>query len=211
MGKFSHLFLDIGEVLLTNGWDTDSRKRAAAKFKLEWKEFEERHQEMAGKFEVGKITIDEYLKKAVFTKKRSFTADEFKHFMFGESKPYPQMLELTHRMKKEHGFKVFAISNESREINAYRIQKFKLDSLMDGFISSCYVHFRKPEPEIFLVALDITQAKPEKSIYIENTPLYVEVAQVMGFRSILHKDYTSTCEKLASLGLQVGESKRPAA
>ncbi len=32
------LFLDIGGVLLTDGWDHHARKRAAKKFKLEWTE-----------------------------------------------------------------------------------------------------------------------------------------------------------------------------
>jgi hypothetical protein len=37
------LFVDIGGVLLTNGWDHQERKRAAANFKLHWEAMEERH------------------------------------------------------------------------------------------------------------------------------------------------------------------------
>jgi len=37
------LFLDIGGVLLTDGWDHHARKRAATNFKLELAEIEERH------------------------------------------------------------------------------------------------------------------------------------------------------------------------
>ena len=37
------VFLDIGGVLLTNGWDHDARKRAATTFKLELAEMEDRH------------------------------------------------------------------------------------------------------------------------------------------------------------------------
>ena len=35
------MFLDIGGVLLTNGWDHHARKRAATNFKLEWAEMED--------------------------------------------------------------------------------------------------------------------------------------------------------------------------
>jgi uncharacterized Fe-S radical SAM superfamily protein PflX len=37
------LFVDVGGVLLTNGWDHHARRRAVAKFKLDWAEMEERH------------------------------------------------------------------------------------------------------------------------------------------------------------------------
>ena len=37
------LFLDVGGVLLNNGWDHHARRRAAQHFKLKWAEMEERH------------------------------------------------------------------------------------------------------------------------------------------------------------------------
>ena len=48
------LFLDIGGVLLTNGWDHQARKRAAAHFKLEWDEEEVLHHLMFAAYEEGK-------------------------------------------------------------------------------------------------------------------------------------------------------------
>ena len=38
------LFVDIGGVLLTNGWDHHARRRAAKHFKLNWPEMQERHE-----------------------------------------------------------------------------------------------------------------------------------------------------------------------
>ena len=37
------LFLDVGGVLLTSGWEQHARKRAATPFKLEWAEMNSRH------------------------------------------------------------------------------------------------------------------------------------------------------------------------
>jgi putative hydrolase of the HAD superfamily len=102
----------------------------------------------------------------------------------------------------KHGLKIFVVSNEARELNAYRIRKFKLDSFVDSFISSCLVHLRKPDAEIFRLALDIAQADPKKVIFIENTPMFVQIAEDCGITSILHTDYRSTCAKLAFLGLK---------
>ena len=199
--KVSCLFLDIGGVLLSDGWDHHARKRAATKFKLEWAELEQRHQLNFSTFEEGRLTFREYLERVVFYKKRPFSHAEFRRFIFAQSTPYPEMIELVGRLKRHYALKVAVVSNEARELNAYRIRQFKLDRVVDCFVSSCFVHLRKPDAEIFRLALDIAQARAGQVVYLENTPLFVQVAQGLGIRSILHEDYRSTREKLAALGL----------
>jgi putative hydrolase of the HAD superfamily len=203
------LFLDIGGVLLTNGWDRPARKRAATNFKLELTEMEDRHHLTFDTYEAGKLTLEEYLDRVVFYQKRSFTRAQFRRFMFEQSKPYPEMIKLVSQLKVRHGLKIAVVSNEGRELNAYRIQKFKLDGFVDFFISSCFVHLRKPDAEIFRLALDIAQAPSRQVVYIENTPIFVQVAEGLGIRSILHTDYRSTCAKLSSFGLQNDEGVHP--
>jgi putative hydrolase of the HAD superfamily len=203
LGKpITALLLDIGGVLLTDGWNHDARKRAATHFKLEWAEMEERHRLTFETHEEGKLTFEEYLGRVVFYQKRPFTRAQFRRFMFAQSKPYPEMISLVAQLKVRHGVKVAVVSNEGRELNAYRIRKFKLDGFVDSFISSCFVHVRKPDADIFRLALDIAQAPAREVLYIENTPMFVQVAEGLGIRSILHTDYRSTCEKLASFGLE---------
>ena len=141
----------------------------------------------------------------IFHKKRLFTRAQFRRFMFAQSKPYPEMIELVARLKVRHGLKIAVVSNEARELNAYRIRKFKLDKFVDSFISSCFVHVRKPDADIFRLALDIAQAPARQVIYIENTPIFVQIAEGLGIQSILHTDHRSTCAKLASFGLEVAE------
>ncbi len=199
------LFLDIGGVLLTNGWDHDARQRAAANFKLELAEIEDRHHLTFDTYEEGKLTLQEYLDRVIFYQKRPFTRAQFRRFMFAQSKPYPEMIELVTQLKIRYGLRIAVVSNEARELNAYRIRKFKLDRFVDGFISSCFVHVRKPDTDIFRLALDISQAPAPKVVYIENTPMFVQIAEGLGIRSILHTDYRSTRAKLASFGLEIDE------
>jgi len=199
------LFVDIGGVLLTDGWDYHARKRAATTFRLERAEMEDRHHLTFETFEEGKLTLEEYLSRVVFYQKRPFTRAQFRIFMFAQSKPYPKMIELIRRLKARYGLKIVAVSNEARELNSHRIRKFKLDGFVDAFISSCFVHVRKPDTDIFRLALDIAQAPARQVVYVENTPMFVQIAEGFGIRSILHTDYKSTCAKLASLGLQNDE------
>lgn len=199
------MFLDIGGVLLTDGWDHHARKRAATKFKLDLAEMEDRHHLTFDTYEEGKLTPKEYLGRVVFYEKRPFTLAQFRKFMFAQSKPHPEMIELIRNLKAKYGLKIAVVSNEARELNAYRIRKFKLNKFVDFFISSCFVHVRKPDADIFRLALDIAQTPVREVVYIENTPMFVQVAEGLGIRSILHTEYTSTREKLASFGLEVVE------
>jgi putative hydrolase of the HAD superfamily len=200
--EITTLFLDVGDVLLNDGWDHHARRRAAKNFKLPWAEMEARHLLTFETHEEGKLTFEEYLSRVVFYEKRPFTRAQFRSFMFIQSKACPRMIELVSRLKDRYRLKIAVVSNESREVNAYRIRKFKLDGFVDSFISSCFVHIRKPDADIFRLALDIAQAPARQVLYIENTPMFVQIAEGLGIRSILHTDYTSTCTKLAAFGLR---------
>jgi putative hydrolase of the HAD superfamily len=203
--EITTLFLDIGGVLLTDGWSHESSKRAAKTFGLNFKELNNRHSEALGTYELGKLTFEEFLSRVVFYEKRPFTPAQFRKFMFAQSKPYPKMIELVRTLKAKYGLKVLVVSNEGRGLNEYRIRKFKLNELVDSFISSCYVQLRKPDADIFRVALDTAQVTANQAIFIDNTLMFVQIAEGLGIRSILHMDYRSTCAKLASFGLEVAE------
>lgn len=195
------LVLDIGGVLLINGWDHDARKLAAVNFNLNLEEMEDRHHLTFDTYEEGKLTMAEYLDQVVFYEERKFTPIQFQNFMFDQSHPYPEMIELIRLLKARYGLKIVVVNNEARELNEYRIQKFKLDKVADFFISSCFVHLRKPDADIFRLALDIAQTPSRKVIYIENTLMFVQIAEGLGIQSNPHTDYKSTCAKLSASGL----------
>ena len=199
------LFLDIGGVLLTDAWTHDGRKRAAANFNLDLAEMEDRHHLTFDTYEEGKLTLDEYLGRVVFHEERPFTRAQFRAFMLAQSEAHPEMIDLVTQLKVRHGLKIAVVSNEGRELNAYRINEFKLDEFVDFYISSCFVHVRKPDADIYRLALDIAQVPARQVVYIENTPMFVQVAEGLGIRSILHTDYTSTCTQLDSFGLPNGD------
>src|SRR5689334_9915551 len=106
------IFTDIGGVLLTNGWDRGCRRKAIDIFKLDEEETEERHHLCFDTLEVGKITLDEYLDRVVFYRRRSFSRKQFKQFMFDQSKPLPGMIPHLVKLKKKYNLKIAVVSNE---------------------------------------------------------------------------------------------------
>ena len=196
------LFLDIGGVLLTNGWGNESRKLAAEKFKLDIPEMESRHGIAFETYELGKITLDQYLDITVFYEHRTFSKDEFREFMFSQSQPYPEMIELIKRLKKRYGLKIVAVSNEARELNTYRIEEYKLAGFIDFFVSSTFVHLRKPDIDIYKLALDMTQSQPEETLCIDDICVFIKVAESLGIRGICHINYETTCKELQSFGFE---------
>jgi putative hydrolase of the HAD superfamily len=201
--QITTLFLDIGGVLLTNGWDRHARMQAAKTFRIDSDEMDERHHLTFDTYEEGKLSLEEYLKRVVFFEKRSFSMEEFRTFMFSRSQPYNEMIDLVRVLKAHYHLMTVAVSNEGRELTRYRIQQFSLHEIIDAFVSSCFVHYRKPDRDMYHIALDISQAAPEQVVYIDDRRLFVEVAEGMGICGIHHTSYQTTHKALDELGLKV--------
>jgi putative hydrolase of the HAD superfamily len=197
------LFLDIGGVMLTNGWDRKSRAAAARNFEIDLDDLSDRHRMTFDTYESGKLDLNEYLMRTVFYKDRPFTPEQFRNFMFGQSVAYPEMIQLVRDLKARYGLKIAVVNNEGRELNEHRIRQFKLNEFVDFFISSCFVHFRKPDADIWKVALDIAQVPRENVVYIDDRLMFVQVAEGLGLRGINHKTYEQTKAQLAGLGLEL--------
>ncbi|MBC7535960.1 MAG: HAD-IA family hydrolase [Ferruginibacter sp.] len=196
--KITTLFLDIGGVLLTNGWGRSSRALAAQKFKLDIVEINERHHLCFDTYEMGKLSMDEYLKQVIFYENRDFSSDEFKTFIYAQSQPLGDHIAFFKALKATHGLKVFAVNNEAKEMNEYRIRQFELYSLFDAFVSSCYVGLRKPDKDIFHLACDLAQVSPEQAIMIDDRQMFVDVAAGIGLNAMQFDTLENAKEKINS-------------
>jgi putative hydrolase of the HAD superfamily len=205
MAEVSTLFWDNGGVILTNGWDRDSRQRAVEKFHLDWADFEDRHELMLHTFETGELSLDDYLRRTVFYRPRPFTVEDFKTFMFQQSQPFPESLDFLAALARTRRYMLASLNNESLEINEYRIAQFKLRDYFEAFFSSCYLGLRKPGAEIYSRALQITQRKPEECVLIDDRGLNLECAQEMGMQTIQFKNVAQLRGDLADLGITANE------
>jgi len=195
------LFLDIGGVLLTNGWDTALRKQTAEHFNVDYSELDHRHRVTYDTYEEGKMSLETYLRQIIFFEPRSFTTADVQNYILEQAEPYQDTIDLVQRLKAVYGLKIAVVSNEGREIAEDRIARFHLKDFVDFFIVSAFVHFRKPDLDIYRLALDVAHVQPEQVAYIEDRPLLCEVAAELGIHSVLNRSAAETREILARLGL----------
>jgi len=195
------LFWDVGGVLLTNAWDRTQRTAALEHFHLDEEEFHDRHEMVVSSFERGKISLDEYLERTVFYRTRPFSREEFRQFMYGLSQPLPETLDFARSLAESGRYAMGTINNESRELNLYRIDKFGLRGIFRIFVSSCFVGFRKPERDIYRVALEITQCPPEECCFIDDRSLNLECAQKLGMMTIEMQTVERLRQELSNLGV----------
>lgn len=205
MGNIAALFWDIGGVLLSNGWDEPARAEAARRFSLDLPDFEQRHRRAEDEFETGKITLETYLDRTVFFRERPFDRDQFKNFIFAQSRENRENKEtrvLLDELTATRRYFLAALNNESEELNTYRIRKFDLTRNFTAFFASCYLRVRKPDPLIYRLALGIAQRAPEECIFIDDRPANLEPAKALGIRAILFRSAEELRASLAESGVR---------
>ncbi len=196
------IFWDVGGVLLTNAWDRTQRTAALEHFHLDEEEFHDRHELVVSSFERGKITLDEYLDRTVFYRARPFTREAFRDYMFSLSQPFPEVIEFARTLRDSGKYFMGTINNESRELNYYRIEKGGLRQIFQLFISSCFVGFRKPEKDIYRLALETTQISAEECCFVDDRALNLECAVKLGMQTIEMQTIAQLREDLDKLGVR---------
>jgi putative hydrolase of the HAD superfamily len=197
------LFFDVGGVLLSNGWDRNTRRQTAAKFQFDWDAFEERHELVVADFETGRIHLDEYLDRTVFHDPRAFSREEFKAHLLQQSQPDPEALAVAAGLAATRRYLMATLNNESAELNAYRIRQFHLRDYFMAFFTSCYLGLRKPDARIYRMAIDLTQRVPEECVFVDDRPLNVDGARRTGMRAIRFENAGQLRRDLAAAGVEL--------
>jgi putative hydrolase of the HAD superfamily len=198
MPEVTAIFWDVGGVILSNGWDRPDRSKAVKKFGLDWEEFEDRHELASPAYEAGQITLDTYLQRTVFYRKRDFTREEFLDFMFAQSEELPESRAVLTEVAKTGKYLLATLNNEGLELNEHRIREFHLRREFQAFFSSCYLHIRKPDEGIYRLALEVTQRHPDECLFIDDRELNVECARQLQMRTIHFKNAAQLQQELAA-------------
>ncbi len=196
------IFWDLGGVLLTNGWDRPARGRSCAHFALDCYDFEDRHEQVVGDFETGRMDLETYLDRTIFYQPRPFSKTDFRAFMFGQSQEDTDALDFVRRLHAAGTYRLAVVNNESYELNAYRIERFRLRECFDLFFSSCFVRVRKPDPGMYRLALEVTQTPAASALLVDDRAINVEAAKGTGMQTIRYRGLDQLRAFLAEIGVQ---------
>jgi epoxide hydrolase-like predicted phosphatase len=194
------LFWDMGGVALTNGWDMDQRSRVLGRLGVNLEAYEEVHDRANYYWERGLITAEDFFSQTVLkpNPQLDLTFDILWPQVCAESKVlHPEVLDMLAELKQAGRYRMATLNNESRELNEYRLDNFKLRSLFDYFICSGYVHEMKPNAGIFHSAIDISGYHAEQTLLIDDKKENCDAAAALGMQTIVFESPSQLIAELA--------------
>ena len=197
------IFFDIGGVLLTDGWDHGSRRAAAETFRLDWEEYNQRHETVADKLETNRLSLADYLDLAIFDRPRNFTREQFRAFIFAQSQPKPEAIEIAKQLAESGKYFMATINNEVMELNEYRLANFGLRKYFSVFFSSCFMGLRKPDEPIYRAVLQMVQRDPEECLFIDDREINLEAPRKLGMPTIHFQDASALRAALRDHGVAI--------
>ena len=200
------LFWDIGGVALTNGWDADQRARVLGRLGVDLAAYEEVHERANFYWERGLINAEDFFSQAVLkpNPKLGLTFDMLWPQVCAESKVlHAEVLDRMAELKQTGRYRMATLNNESRELNEYRLDAFKLRSLFDYFVCSGYVHEMKPMPGIFNAAIDISGFPAAAALLIDDKKENCAAAAALGMQTIVFESPVQLMAALADFGIQI--------
>ena len=201
MGAITTIFFDIGGVCLSNGWDHEQRQAVAAALGFDYESFDSRHRQVVDSLERGELTLEDYLSWTLFYEPRPFTREDVVQAIQQLSTPFAETLQIVKKLHDSHRYLLATINNESRELNEYRIQRFELCNLFTAFFTSCYLGLVKPQPAHYRRAMQITQRAPDECLFVDDRPMNVEVARILGMHPIQFKGAAQLEAELRAAGV----------
>jgi HAD superfamily hydrolase (TIGR01509 family) len=200
------IFWDLGGVVLTNGWDPGQRKRVLSRLGVNLEAYEELHDRANYYWERGLLTAKDFFSQTVLlpNPKLDLTFDMLWPQVCAASKVlHPECLDMLAELKQMGRYRIATLNNESRELNEYRLDAFKLRSLFDYFICSGYVHEMKPNLGIYKSAIDISGFAASSALFIDDKPENCAAAEAVGMHAIRFESPAQLCTALVEYGIQL--------
>jgi putative hydrolase of the HAD superfamily len=201
MKPITTIFFDIGGVCLSNGWDHEQRQVLAQQLGFDYPSFDSRHRQVVDSLERGQLTLEEYLRWTLFYEPRTFSMQQAIDAIERLSTPFDETLAIVRALRDSGNYLLATLNNESRELNEYRIERFGLRDLFSAFFSSCYLGLLKPQPEHYRRAMQITQCPAEQCLFIDDRPMNIEVARILGMQPIQFTGADQLTADLRAIGI----------
>lgn len=113
----------------------------------------------------------------------------------------PENVEVLRKL--EHSdYELFGLTNWSAETFPYALENYDFFDVFKGkIVVSGTEELIKPDPKIWEVLLERYQLKSEESVFIDDNPKNIEVAETLGFLTVHIQQETNLEKELRNLGL----------
>lgn len=178
------VIFDLGGVLVD--YPADGMRAYYAKYLgVEEKAFFGEFKNLEEDFQKGKIS-EKRLWEKVCRKLKVNTPESNSLWINGFKSSYKEKKEIFAfaDLLKAKGFLIGLLSNTEPPVVNF-IKNRRIYKCIDKMTCSCEAGFRKPEREIYELALKRLGVKPEESIFVDDIKEYVEKAGKIGINSIL--------------------------
>lgn len=134
-------------------------------------------------FMLGEISEDKYWENFLRRSKLNLGIDKLKLCVRNQLYPIEGTEEIIRALRPN--YKLAIISNNSREWSKYIREKYDILDLFDEVIFSAEVGLKKPDPHIYELALEKLKSLPEKCLFIDDKKRNTDVAEKLGFKTII--------------------------
>jgi len=182
MSKIDFLLFDLGGVLVEFSGIQDLA--VLLKGKLSEAEISEQmsHYLPTEQFGLGKLSPQDFGEHFVRDWNIELSPEDFlQEFQSWSKRLLPGAVELLTLLRPR--FRLAALSN-SNELHWERnMDELGLANMFEVAISSHQVGLYKPDPKIYMFALDQLGVSPDRVMYFDDVPAYVTAASALGFRA----------------------------
>lgn len=199
------VFWDIGGVLLTNGWDKDQRGHVLTELGVDLPAYEAVHDKENWFWERGLMTAEEFFQRTVIATNPALglTFERLWPLVCGESRIlHPEVMQIAEQLHTDGSRRMATLNNESRELNAYRLDTFGLRECFDYFICSGYVGEMKPAFPIYRAAIEISGRPAQTALFIDDKSENCEAARTCGMNAIHFETPAQLRSELLRCGIQ---------
>lgn len=149
----------------------------------------------------GEMTEDDYLQKVIRECNINISLNDLKQTIRSMNVIDAGMINLLQHLSKT--YKLVALTNEIKEWNMYRIEKFNLKSHFSAIISSCNVKASKPDLKIYEILLNTLNLNPSETIFIDDRPENLPPAEKLGIKTIHFKNKKELFKKFSEFGVDL--------
>ena len=116
--------------------------------------------------------------------------------------PIVETTEILKKLKAQNKFKIMALSNVNSSHWKYlKAKNWNFFKYIDEFILSHEVHFTKPDPRIFQIAIQKSGCKPEEILFIDDGFNNIRSAKELGIKCIQYFNINDFIEELKNLNI----------